>query len=140
MAILSNQHYPAVRAALLLGLSAEMLPDDTVASPIFQQAAEAEIVRCDPTAESRTGKEKEAIERAAIYLTAALIAPSIPNVTEHEEDKVRAKVEAINWMERADDLREKATAELNNVLNPSDPLAQRPTAFTLARGERYATF
>jgi len=136
MPLLNDADYPAVRATLLLGITSEMLPNDVIALPIFQQAAEAEVLRCDPTAASRTGAEAEAIGRATIYLTAALIAPSVPNLIEHEEDRVRVKMEAVDWQVKARELKDMATAELNNLLNPSNLTAQMPVMFTLAEGKR----
>lgn len=79
--LLPMANYPAVRAALDLGLSTHDLPDATIELPIYKGAAERDVKAIDPDAESRTGDELEKAQNAAIYFCAARLAPSVVRLT-----------------------------------------------------------
>ena len=72
---LTSTEYPSIRAVLDVSLDSTVLPDATIALDVFQGAAEADVERQDPSWASRTGAEATAIQQAAIYYTAARIAP-----------------------------------------------------------------
>src|SRR5215510_10127369 len=91
--------YGAVRAALDTSLDTTALPDATIALPIFLDAADLEIKRRDPAWASRTGDAATHLKNAAIYLTAALLAPAVPRVTEEilNAGNYRYRLEPIDW-------------------------------------------
>jgi len=137
MSILSSADYPAIRAALDVKLTAATLPDATIALAIYLGAAEAEIVRRDPGAASRTGAELQHIKNACVLLCAALIAPALPRLTGEELGSYRYSQQAIDWTVRAAELRMAAERELAAVLTPSTvATASRPTMFAVAAGGR----
>ena len=78
MTLLTTGDYPAIRAALRVGLDDVTLPDTTIGMVQYQGAAEAELLRRDPVAASRTGAAGLRIKSAAILLTASYLAPSMP--------------------------------------------------------------
>jgi hypothetical protein len=71
-----------VRKLLDLGLEQDALPDEVIQQSIYAGAAEAELMERDPNAitypEGSIAKERAV--RAAILLTAARLAPSLPGV------------------------------------------------------------
>lgn len=112
MALLTSNDYAAVRAALGMGVTATLLPDTTIAMPQFQSAAEAEIIRLDASAASRTGTAGQRVRAAAILLTAAYLAPAVPLYQSETLDGGRYSYEARDWAALASHLRGRALAEL----------------------------
>lgn len=136
MALITATHYPAVRAALDVSLTAQVLPDATIALSIYHGAAEAEILARDPLAATRTGDELQHIQNAAVLLTAALLAAAMPAYTA-ETFSDYSYQRKVDWAARAAELRKRAEAELATVLEPENPTtASKPTMFTTAPGTR----
>lgn len=136
MSLLSTSDFPAIRAALDVSLKTTGLPDAVIALPIYQGAAEAEVLAQDPVAESRTGAALQHVVNAAIFLTAAHLAPALPAITAETIGKVSYQRD-VDWAARAGELRSRADAELAAVLAPST--AHRPTPpsmFAVASGRR----
>ncbi len=136
MSLIDATHYPAVRAAMDLALDDKMVSDDLIASSIYQGAAEAEVLRLDPLASSRTGGDQTHIQNAVILFTAALMTPALAplqaaNMNQAEYGKREHNVEVDIAR-----LRARAQAEINSVLNPGDDTAGMPTFFTVGTGER----
>jgi hypothetical protein len=139
MAILSSSLYPAVRAAIDIGLDSTTLPDATIALPIYAGAADLDVLARDPDAESRTGGELTHVQNAAVYSCAARLIVALPQVTQEESPEgYRYQVKAWDAPQRAGELRALASSELDAVLTPSvtDQTADRPTFFALASGRR----
>jgi len=126
-----------VRQALDVTLDETSLPTTLILSPIFLGAAVAEVVRRDPDANTRTGTEARRVNAAAVYLTAARIAPSLPAIVRERLGDSETQLAAVDWLARADVLRMRAAQELAVVLDTAgDASYARPTFFTLAHGRR----
>jgi hypothetical protein len=133
---LASTAYPSIRAALDVSLDSTVLPDATIGLAIFQGAAEADVERQDPQWATRTGADATAIQNAAIYYTAARIAPSIPNITGEAIGDSSYRREAVDWTARAAWLRSQGDAALASILTPTTVPADRPTFFAVAAGCR----
>ena len=136
MAILTSADYPTIRAAIEVTLSSEQLPDAVIAMPIYVEAAEAEIARRVPDAlESTDPVVIATLKRAAIYLTAALIAPAVPRLTSERYGDQAYGREATDYQALAQALRNKVDDELA-TLDPVAGTPVMPMMFTLASGRR----
>lgn len=136
MALLTTADYPAIRAALDVSLTARDLPDSVIGLAIYVGAAEAEVLVRDPVAASRIGAEKQHLVNAAVFLTAAYLAPALPALTKERFAEYSYEQE-VDWLARAADLRRRFEAELAAVLAPNDAATySRPTMFTTAAGTR----
>ena len=138
MAILSAGDYPAIRAALDVGLNAQQLPDATIAQGIFVEAAEAELVKKVPTAATMTGTDLARVKRALVWLTAAYLAHSVVRLTSlsvQTRDLAYSR-QTFDPDEKAAELKARAQGEIGMLLTPVESAVGRPTAFTLATGRR----
>lgn len=131
MAILDFTHYDMVRAALGLETDETVVSDETIALPIFQGAAEMEIAARDPLALTRTGTDAQRIINATVYITAALIAPTMTQL-KRESFGDYSYASSVDWAKRAKDLRMRADSELNAILKTKN----WPTMFAVASGGR----
>lgn len=138
MAILSAADYPAIRAALDVGLNATQLPDATIAQGIFLGAAEDELLRKVPGAETMTGDDLARVKRALVWLTAAYLAHSVVRLT-----SVNIQTRDLSYSRqtfdpdaKAAELRARAGVEVAALVTPSATVPARPTMFTLAGGGR----
>lgn len=136
MALITASEYPAVRAALDTSLDSTVLPDGVIGLPIYQGAAEAEVLWRDPSAASRSGAEQIRIKNAVVFLTAARLAPRLPQITGERFGEHGYSRQAIDWTALAATLRADAAAELTAVLEPANLTPARPRAFTVAPGGR----
>lgn len=133
MPILTSADYPAIRAALDLSLDAEGLPDAAISLPLFQGMAEAEVLRRDPDAASRTGDELQHVRNAAVLLTAGRIAPRLPQVLRERfaGGDYEYQMQPRDWEALATSLRADAEAELSAYLAAAQApeAAMPPTVF-----------
>jgi len=138
MPILSDTDYPAIRAALDVGLNAQQLPDAIIEQDIFLGAAEAELVRRVADAAGKTGDDLNRVKRAAVWLTAALLAHSVVRITSMsvQTRDLSYSRQTFDPDEKAAELRSRAEAEIAMLLTPTDATPARPTMFTLAGGGR----
>lgn len=138
MPILSDTDYPAIRAALDVGLNAQQLPDAIIEQDIFLGAAEAELVRRVPDAASKTGEDLKRVKRAAVWLTAALLAHSVVRITSMsiQTRDLSYSRQTFDPDEKAAELRSRAEAEIAMLLTPTAATPARPTMFALATGSR----
>lgn len=138
MAILSSAEYPAIRAALDVGLNAQQLPDATIGQDIFVGAAEAELLRRVPDAASKTGDDLKRVKRALVWLTAALLAPSVVRITSLsvQTRDLSYSRQTFDPDEKAAELRSRAESEIAMLLTPNEATPSRPTMFTVAAGYR----
>lgn len=138
MAILSSTDYPAIRAALDVGLNVQQLPDAIIGEDIFVGAAEAELLRRVPDAASRTGDDLKRVSRALVWLTAALLAPSVVRITSLsvQTRDLSYSRQTFDPEKKAAELRGRAEAEIVMLLTPSEATPSRPTMFTVAAGGR----
>lgn len=134
--LIDSTHHPAIRAALDVSLDTKTLPDATIALQIYLDAAEAEVIARDPLAASRTGDAETHIENAAIFLTAARLAPAIPQLVRVNRGSVGYQRMNVDWTQRAAELRQLADAEIAAVLTPTETAPGRPTMFSRASGTR----
>ncbi|MCO5181105.1 MAG: hypothetical protein M9896_13780 [Candidatus Promineofilum sp.] len=138
MTILTSGDYPAIRAALDVGLNAQQLPDATIAQDIFLGAAEAELLRRIPMAASLTGDDLARVKRALVWLTAAFLAHSVIRITSMsiQTRDLSYSRQTFDPDEKAAELRARAEAEFGMLLTPTEVAPSRPTMFTLAAGHR----
>lgn len=136
MTILGISDYDSVRAALGIDVDEATVSDDFIALPIYQGAAEQEVIRRDPNAESRTGSELQRIINATVLITAALICQVMPNLRRESFGDYSYSMEA-NWTARAQELRARADRELAAVLDAANfATLTRPTMFAVASARR----
>lgn len=138
MAILTSSDYPAIRAALDVGLNAQQLPDATIALDTFVGAAEAELLRRVPMAAGKTGDDLKRVKRALVWLTAALLAHSVVRITSMsiQTRDLSYSRQTFDPDEKAAELRGRAEAEIAMLLEPNETTPAMPTMFTLATGGR----
>lgn len=115
MALITSADYPAVRSALDIRLDSTILPDSVIAQKTYHTAAELEVKRRDPDAESRTGDDLTRVQLATIYLLAAFLAPAVPYVTQQSLGGSSFSVHDVDWKERAAQLRTRADDLLAEV-------------------------
>ena len=138
MAILSVADFDSIRKIIDLDLAANDLPDTVINQDVFLGSAEREVIARYPDAESETGDDLLRIKAAAIYLTAARIAPTVVRKTSiniQTRDSSYSKP-AFDGQKRAQELRSLADTELNEVIQPSATAPTRPTMFAVASGTR----
>ncbi|GIW06364.1 MAG: hypothetical protein KatS3mg060_1169 [Dehalococcoidia bacterium] len=128
--------YPAVRAAIDVELTAELLPDAIIALDPYAPAAEREIKRRDPAWASRTGEDADRLGRAQLYLTAALLLPALPVLLERSVEDVRLRRQEVDLAARVAALRRRAEEELAIVLGAASGPAGVVTLFGRAPGGR----
>ena len=115
MSLLTSADYPAIRAALDVHLDSTLLPDSIIALNIYQGAAEMEVKRRDPLAETRTGDDATRVRLAAIYLCAAALAPAIPRLVSQTLDGHTVTVDGATWRDLAERLTALAYEHLQTV-------------------------
>lgn len=143
MAILTALDYPAIRAALDVNITEQTLPDSVIAEDIFLGAAEAEVVRRVPDAETLIGENLARVKRAAIWLTAAYLAHSVVRITSMniQTRDMSYSRQTFNPDEKAAELRQRAEREFAMLLVvvpvvSTEPPPRRPTMFTTVGGRR----
>ena len=138
MPLLTQNDYPAIRAALDVGLSAAQVPDALLARPVYHPAAEAEVLRRLPVAESDlTAPQRERARRVAMFLTAALLAGALPTITQTDFADLSVRRQVPNAAERAATLRAQAEVELAALIEELGEVdTSIPMFFTLAPGYR----
>ena len=136
MPLLESADWPAVRALLDVGLTADVLPDATIERDVFWGAAEREVLRLDPDALARTGDELKAARSAAMAFLAASLAPSVPRLTREDTDGYSYTADVAKWDALAASLRARATREIGAYLEEDDSAIRRPTFFAAASGRR----
>lgn len=134
--LLTPTEYPSIRAALDLSLDSESLPDRVIELPIYLAAADLEVKTRDPDWATRTGDALIHLTNAAIYLTAARIAPAVPRLQGETFGDYRYQLQSVDWEARAAALDSMADAALDTILDVGDMVSDRPTRFALARGRR----
>lgn len=139
MPILTSDDYGAIRAAIDTSLDATVLPNSIIGLSIYVGAAELEVVARDSQAASRTGDAATHIKNAAIYLTAARLAPAVPQIsgeTTVGRHTYTRKFQDVD--EQIANLRAMAESELaaasDSTVSPATP--QVPTFFGRACGGR----
>lgn len=137
MPILTAPDFPAVRAAIDLSLDATVVPDATIALPIFQGLAETQVLARDPLAAGRVDPDLTHIKNAAIYLTAALLVASLPQIIQEDFAKdYRYVKQPVDREALAALLRARADDEIDAVLDPNGLSSERPSMFALGHGTR----
>lgn len=115
MALLNSADYPAIRAAIDVSLDAATLPDSVIAMDINAGAADREVKARVPNAEAQTGDNFQRCRSAAIWLTAANIAPALPLLTAEGQDGYSYTRQSRDMERLAQTLREKALDALREV-------------------------
>ena len=134
--LLTATEYASIRGLLDITLDEDSLPDETIELPPYGPAAERWLLERDPIAGTRTGLQQSAILSALCCYAAALIAPAIPNLTAETQGPYIYSRQAVNWNERAAQLKARAEQELASVLTPGASVVRFPTMFTVAAGGR----
>jgi hypothetical protein len=78
--LLASSDWPAVRAALDITLDSAQLPDATIALDIYSGRAMREVEARVTGATGLTGDDELKVTAAAVFLTAAHIAPALPAI------------------------------------------------------------
>ena len=118
MPILSSaDDYKDVRRKVSDGLSAQAWPDTTIQRSVYQGEAEEEIEQRVGSYEDLTDAQKVHARRAAIYLTAALIAPDVTGIAYAASDGNFDYLK-FDGLAKAQELRGMAEQELAEVVEP----------------------
>jgi hypothetical protein len=133
--LLTSSDWPAVRAALDITLDSAQLPDATIALDIYSGRAMREIEARVTGATALTGDDELKVTAAAVFLTAANIAPALPAIMSARSQHLQVQRKEVDWNRRAADLRQMAEEELADLLEASTG-AYRPTMFARAKGRR----
>lgn len=84
--LLSAADFDVIRRTIRTNLTESTLPDAIIALPSYQAAGEAEVLRRDPAATTRTGADGDRVKQAAVLYTAALLARALPVYTSISEN------------------------------------------------------
>ena len=136
MGLLTADEYDAIRGALDVTLDADAIPDSVIEQLPFGPAAELWVLTQDPQAAGRTGTDRTHVLTALICYAAALIAPAVPNILSETQGSYAYSRAAVDWQERARELKGRASAAIAAVLTPGQTAARYPTMFTRAPGGR----
>lgn len=121
-----------VRAVLDTSLTAVALPNATITLDVYLGAAEREVKARDTDWASRTGDEATALKSAVAYLTAARIAPALPQIVDAKDGQLSRRLQERDMLALAAALRGHADAELQTLVVDD----VRPTMFSRASGSR----
>lgn len=135
MNLLTSSDYPAIRAAIDISLDPEVLPDSIIDHPIYAPWADAEVCRRDPAWAGRDAAGQQKLVNAAIFLTAAVLAPAIPQVIQEQTTEHSYSRRSVDWSRLADELRARAEQEIAAVVETSAAI-DRPTMFSVGTGRR----
>lgn len=135
MALITADEFPAIRAAINIGLDDVGLPDATIALPIYLGAADTEVKRRDPLWVSRTGTELRHLKNAVIYFAAARIVLVLARPSsETFGQRYSYKIDQLSASQLASSLESFGDDELIAVLNPgSDDVVEQPITFSLGQ-------
>lgn len=139
MFILSAADWPEVRTALDVTLDSTLLPDATLEMDAYNGEAEREVLALDPNALTYSAGTDNArrVRLAAIYLTAARLALSLPVlVSEQTPSGQRYQRQAWDPVTLSGRLRSLATEVINTYLYPSTPASAIPFMFGTVAGCR----
>lgn len=138
--LITESDYDTIRAAIDITIDANMLPDDTIALPIYAAAAVRQVIDRDEGALAREDEELERVKNAAVLFCAALIAPAMTgkmvNSLSIQTRDLNFSRPPYNGEKRAAELRVLAEAEIAEVLTPAEETHGRPTMFAVAPGYR----
>jgi hypothetical protein len=132
--LLDSNFYEDIRVALGSAEDEDRVPDSLIERAPFLPDALAEVLRRVPDAESLTGEDLRRVQLAAVYLTAARIAPRLPNIVRESGAGASYEVEPVDVPTLVANLRANAESELAVVLGEERTLM--PTFFTAAPGGR----
>lgn len=130
--ISTTQDCDLVRAALDTSLTADALPNTTIILDVYLGAAEREVKARDTSWASRTGDEATALKTAVAYLTAARLAPALPQIVDAKDGQLSRRLQERDMMALAATLRGYADSELQTLVVDD----VRPTMFARAAGSR----
>lgn len=134
--LLSTTNWPAVRAALDVSLDDKQLPDSIIGMDIYSGRAVREVTARVEGATALTGDSEKRVIAAAVFLTAANIAPALPSIMRAESQHLAIQRKEVDWNKRAADLRQAAEDEIAELLEPDTAGAYRPTMMARAKGRR----
>lgn len=134
--ILTIADYVAVRAAIDTKLTPQDLPDDVIAEDVFVGRAESEVKALATGWAALAGDDLAALKRAVVYITAALLMPSVirlisKSTSTRDMSYSRAGVDV---EKRVAELRNLAEREIENL--DAAPSYTTLTAFARAPGAR----
>lgn len=131
--LIGPTEYPSIRAAIDFNLDSDSLPDSIIALPIYIGEGIASVLARVPTAEAMTGADQERVQRAAIYFTAAYLAPTIRDVVSERENDITLQYSKRDMLALAESLLARANAALDPLVD-SNPIY--PIMFTTVSGRR----
>ncbi len=134
--LLASSDWPAVRAALDITLDSVQLPDATIALDIYSGRAMREVEARVTGATALTGDDELKVTAAAVFLTAANLAPAMPAIMRAESQHLAVQRKEMDWNRRAADLRQMAEDEIAGLLEPNTAGPYRPVMFARAKGRR----
>jgi len=129
--------YPSIRAALDISIDEVVLPDNVIGLSMYIDGADEEVKRRVPDYASKGSTDQQRMKNAAVYLCAARIAPSIPDIIRERRGQFQEyQREPVDWSARAEALRVEASKELSLVVTGGNLSSQRPCLFGRAPGGR----
>lgn len=134
--LINPEHYPDIRSAIDVSLTADDLPAVVIGGLLYGVAADAEIKRRDPQWQTRTGTDQLNLLAAAVLLTAAYIAPALPQLNSERWPEGYSYERQTDYDGRAAELRSRALGLIDQIVNPDNPQAAMPPFFAKACGRR----
>lgn len=137
--LIDPERYFEIRAALLVSLGPENLPNEIIEADIYLGEADRWV---RSQLKDLTGIETNpAAANAEIYMTAALLATSIDNVTQTRETTGETvSMEKVDWQAKEGQLRARAEQYIVAALypdgSPNPTIVSPPQFFSLAHGRR----
>jgi hypothetical protein len=134
--LLDSNDYGAIRGELGSAEDEERVPGELIVSAGFLPDALAEVLRRVPGAETLEGEARRRVRLAAVKLTAARLAPKLPNVTRESSGAGESyETEAVDVRALVAQLRAEAEVELSAALGEEEG-SLMPTFFAAAPGGR----
>jgi hypothetical protein len=140
--ILDANDYAMVRAAIGVEVDARALPDDIIALPIYQGAAEIWAHGLDEDWAARTGDERTALKCGVALKTASLLVTAMPFLIEETFGRTQGfRRQEVDIDKLAAFLNSRASGFLLGYLDPGYDVATEvayamPATFTVGHGYR----
>jgi hypothetical protein len=136
VALLQDDDYPSIRAALHVALTEDELPDTLLALDVYSGQAERRVRQAVPTLDDLPSEQRAAARTAAIYYCAAILAPRLPNLTAEGIGTYKVQAQAQDLKALAADLEQQASLALAQIPGEAAEQILAPPIFDVASGYR----
>ena len=113
--LLGPSDWDDVRAAIDAQLTAALLPDRVIASPIYAAEARRRVLARVPDPDSLSAEQQLSLRTAAILMAASLITPIVPTIVNERDKDYSYQRQAPNFADVAYQLRARADEMLGEL-------------------------